>query len=187
MVYQGTKRRVFISHFRGDRNEVDDFINEFAKRHGVFTPYVLGANDNDDFIDSDNPEYVMTQIRVKYLKDSTVTIVLIGSCTHSRRYIDWEIKSSLRQGDQYTPNGLIGIVLPSSGNSAHLPPRFKKNWCKDEKDCYARYRSHPSSPEQLSNWIEDAYNARTTRSKYIVNPQDMMKYNAKCNVCGITH
>lgn len=186
MVYQGTKRRVFISHFRGDKTEVDAFINYFANQQQVFTPYVLGANDNDEFIKSTNPEYVMSQIRQKYLQDSTVTLVLLGSCTHSRRYVDWEIKSSLRQGKDITPNGLIGILLPSK-TSAYLPPRFEANWVKGEASCYARYRAYPTSPEQLGGWIDDAYNARTARANLIANSQDMMKYNAQCKVCGVTH
>ncbi|MEN6462522.1 MAG: TIR domain-containing protein [Syntrophomonas sp.] len=184
MAYQGVKRKVFISHYKGDKKEVDDFIKKFATQEKVFTPYVLGANDNDEFIDSTNTNYVMTQIRKRYLLDTTVTIVLVGSCTHSRRYVDWEIKSSLRQGE-YTPNGLMGIILPSQGNSAYLPPRFKDNWTTEHVDCYARYWIYPKSAEELGKWIEDAYQARTKRAHLIKNSQDMM--NAKCKVCVITH
>lgn len=186
MVYQGVKRRVFITHYKGDKYEVEAFIDEFANRQGVFTPYVLGANDNDDFIDSTDTDYVMTQIRKKYLLDTTVTIVLVGSCTHSRRYVDWEIKSSLRRGE-YTPNGLIGIILPSKGQNAYLPPRFAENWTDGHVNCYARYYVYPSSAEKLDVWIEDAYSARTTRAHLINNSQDMMKYNAQCKECSVTH
>jgi hypothetical protein len=178
-----TKRKVFISHYKGDREEVDTFIRNFSS---VFIPKVLGANDNDDFIDSSNTDYVMQQIRKKYLGDSTVTIVLVGSCTHSRRYIDWEIKSSLQQGN-CIPNGLLGIVLPSQNNSAYLPDRFERNWKSGNIDCYAKYLSYPLSKEDLASWIEDAYQARISRAKYINNSQSMMKYNAKCKVCGVTH
>lgn len=177
------KRKVFISHYKGDRKEVDGFIDEFSD---IFIPKVLGANNNDDFINSNDTDYVMRRIRENYLQDSTVTIVLIGSCTHSRRYVDWEIKSSLRKG-QFTPNGLIGILLPSQSVSAHLPPRFKANWERGESNCYARYRSYPISKELLSTWIEDAYKARTSRAHLINNSKDMMKYNGKCSVCGLTH
>lgn len=186
MAYQGIKRKVFISHYKGDREEVDAFIQRFAIQEKVFTPYVLGANDNDEFINSTNPEYIMTQIRKKYLLDTTVTIVLVGSCTHSRRYVDWELKSSLRQGE-YTPNGVMGIILPSQGTSAYLPPRLEANWSKGHVDCYARYWVYPKTAEQLGSWIDDAYNARTTRAHLIKNSQDMMKYNAKCKICGLTH
>lgn len=183
MAYQGIRRKVFVSHYKGDKNEVEAFIKKYEK---VFIPYVLGANNNDDFIESTNTDYVMNQIRKKYLQDTTVTIVLIGDCTHSRRYVDWEIKSSLRQGE-YMPNGLIGILLPSMGNSGHLPKRFEENWNSENKDSYARYHSYPSSTEELGRMIEDAYQARTSRKQFIKNSQDMMKYNLKCLVCKETH
>lgn len=182
MTCHGTRHKVFISHYKGDLKEVDNFVKRFEK---VFIPYILGANDNDDFINSSNPEYVMTQIRKRYLLDTTVTIVLIGKCTHSRRYIDWELKSSLRQGE-YTPNGVIGILLPSAGGAAHLPPRLSDNWNR-ENNCYARYYAYPSTPEQLAAWIDDANAARKTRAYLIKNSQEMMKYNSKCKICGITH
>lgn len=185
-MYTGPKRRVFISHFRRDRDEVDTFIRQFAVRDKVFTPYVLGANNNDDFIDSTNTDYVMTQVRKKYLQDTTVTIVLVGSCTHSRRYVDWEIKTSLRQG-QYTPNGLMGIILPSQGSSCYMPPRLQENWTKEHANCYARYWVYPSSAQELGGWIEDAFSARTSRTHLINNAQDMMRYNARCRNHQVTH
>lgn len=177
------KRKIFFSHYKGDRTEVNNFIDRFGH---LFIPKVLGANDNDDFINSTDTDYVMQRIRTKYLEDSTVTIVLIGTCTHSRRYIDWEIKSSLQQG-QNLPNGLLGILLPSMGNSGHLPPRFEENWNKNESICYARYRPYPKSDEELLNWIEDVYSNRQFHSSFIVNNQEMMKYNSKCKVCKVTH
>jgi hypothetical protein len=185
MVYNGTRRKVFISHYKGDKNEVEEFITRFANQEKVFIPYVLGANNNDDFIDSTKTDYVMTQIRKKYLQDTTITIVLIGNCTHSRRYVDWELKSSLRQGE-YTPNGVLGILLPSTGGSAHLPARLKDNWDR-EKDCYASYRPYPANSQQLGSWIEEAFSARDKKAHLIKNSKDMMKYNQKCLVCGVTH
>lgn len=186
MAYQGTKRKVFISHYKGDSNEVDAFIDYFVNQQGVFTPYVLGANDNDDFIDSANTDYVMSRIRKEYLKDTTVTITLIGSCTHSRRYVDWEIKSSLTQRETL-PNGLMGIILPSRDKSAHMPPRLNENWSKGHNNCYARYLIYPKSADDLGKWIDDAYSARTGRANLVKNSQHMMKYNTKCKVCGVTH
>lgn len=186
MVYQGVRRKVFISHHKNDRYEVDNFIQQFANEEQVFIPYVLGANNNDDFINSTNPEYVMNQIRNRYLQDTTVTIVLVGRCTHSRRYVDWELKSSLRQGS-YIPNGVMGIILPSQGSSAHLPPRLNANWNAGNTNCYAKYWVYPQTATQLGELIEDAYYARTARAHLINNSQSMMGYNARCNVCGITH
>jgi len=185
-VKKGIKRKVFISHYKGDNKAVEEFIDKFCDNEGVFIPKVLGANENYDYIDSTNTDYVMTQIREKYLEDTTVTIVLIGGCTHSRRYVDWEIKSSLRQGS-YTPNGLIGIILPSKGSSAYFPERFEKNWKKGNTDCYAKCWIYPKTAKQLHNYIEDAFEARTKRNNLILNTQDIMKYNKKCLECNITH
>jgi hypothetical protein len=153
----------------------------------VFIAKELGVYDDDDFIDSNDGDYVMTQIREKYLSDSTITIVLLGTCTHSRRYIDWEIKSSLRQGS-YTPNGLIGIVLPSLSEAPYVPERFSANRDKDENDkCFAQYHWAPTSEEQFGRWIESAFNSRTQKSHLIKNTQAIWKNNRKCSNCGLNH
>lgn len=178
-----TRRKCFISYYAGDSLAVGKFISDFKD---VFIAKAIGVTSGDEFINSDNSDYVMSKIREKYLGDSTVTICLIGDCTHSRRYVDWELKASLRQGS-YTPNGLLGILLPYKGNSGILPPRFSENWQVDEKDCYAIYRSYPTSKEALRNWIEEAYLHRTDRAKSIMNSQEMMKYNRKCGVHEETH
>jgi hypothetical protein len=181
---KAARKKCFISFYGGDTDEVNTFVKDFSD---VFIAKVIGVSEGDDFIDSNDSDYVMKRIREKYLGDSTVTICMIGSCTHSRRYIDWELKTTLRQGT-YTPNGLIGIVLPSLGNSSHLPQRFKDNWNRDdESKGYALYRSYPTSKDQLMGWIESAFDRRKTHSKYISNSQDMFKNNHKCFVHKETH
>ena len=192
------KRNVFISSFHDDRREVDAFIYHWATLEGVFTPKALCTFDNEDFINSDNPEYVMGEIRRKYIGDASITIVLVGECTHSRRYVDWEIKASLRRG-QSLPNGLLAYVLPSAmprfdaarGISTaypDMPPRLAANWNKNQQHaCYARYYVPPNSAEALRQNIESAFWDRTNRAHLIKNDSDMMRYNSRCNVHGITH
>lgn len=172
------KKKVLLSFCQRDRSEIDQFIDYYTNSANLFVPYAIGVSGNDDFIDSTNPEYVMSQIRSKYLKDTTVTIVLVGSCTHSRRYVDWELKTSLRRGS-FTPNGVMGFLLPSQGDKAYLPPRFEDNLSKDNEDCYARYLPYPSSEDKLAEWVEDAHSARIDRVDLIVNNSEMMKYNVK--------
>ena len=181
------KRKVFISYHHGDDTEVRAFVKRWTETEQVFIPKGLGLTFTDDIIRSSNPEYVMSQIRKKYLEDSTVTIVLLGSCTHSRRYVDWEIKASLRQEEGGLPNGLMGIILPSLGTTAYLPPRLEENWDNSNVNCYARFWIAPRSASELRGWIEDAYSARTSRANLIKNSTDMMKYNATCKTCGIIH
>ena len=182
MAYYGTRRKVFISHYGADRTAVRNFIDKWSN---VFIAKELGVYTDEDFIDSNDGNYVMSQIRKNYLSDSTVTIVLMGTCTHSRRYIDWEIKSSLRQGS-YIPNGLLGIVLPSLSNAPSIPERFSENFSKST-ECYASYHWAPSSEEQLGKWIEEAFESRTSKAYLIKNSQAMWSYNKKCNHCGENH
>lgn len=196
-VPQIPKRNVFVSYFNADATEVGAFLATWADQMGVFTPKVIGVGAGrlaeDSLINSGDSEYVMGRIRSEYLGDSTVTLLFVGPCTHSRRYIDWELKSSLRQGLVYTPNGLLAILLPSAAVTAKttgrfpaLPPRFLANFRADGQ-CYGRYYYAPRSPDELRIWIEDAFAARSTRARLISNSAEMMKYNAKCQACGITH
>lgn len=68
----------------------------------------------NEAINSEDENYIMRVIRRDHLKDSTVTICLIG--THSaensyfenQQYIKRELQASLYQ----SPNGILGIVLP---------------------------------------------------------------------------
>lgn len=178
------KRKCFISYYSGDRKEVDDFLLAFGD---VFIPKTIGVSDGDDFINSNDVDYVMSKIRSKYLSDSTVTIVLLGKCTHSRRYIDWELKTTLRRGS-YIPNGLLGVLLPAAGGTCHLPDRFKENYSDNGDETYALYKNYPASKADLRNWINTAYTYRTTRADSIKNSADMFRYNAKCKFhVGVTH
>ena len=43
MPYNGTRRKIFISHYKGDKTDVDDFIDCFGNQERVFNPYVLGG------------------------------------------------------------------------------------------------------------------------------------------------
>lgn len=181
------RRKVFISYYHGDQEAVNKFVSDFSD---VFIAKTVGVKDDDFKFHSNDPHYIMRRIREEKLSDSTVTIVLIGTCTHSRRYVDWEIKASLQQGLGTLPNGLIAINLPSMGNMDGLPERLSANVERDNlgKDIgYARYYVYPSSRDQLIKWIEDAYNARTKRANLIKNSKEMMKYNHQCKKHGITH
>ncbi len=180
------RRTVFISFCQYDREAVDAFVHRWTVRERVFIPKAIGTAFGSDLINSDNAEYVMGRIIRDYLSDSTITLVLIGTCTHSRRFVDWDIKASLRQGENYTPNGLLGVLL-SPLQSANLPQRFAANWERGEASCYARYRYEPGSAQELRTWLEDAFAARTTRANLIKNSADMMRYNARCLAGNLTH
>ncbi len=186
MFYPSMKRKVFISFYGGDEADVLAFT-KWAHDASVLIPKIVHDAYSGVWVNSSNPDYVMQRIRSDFIGDSTVTMVLIGSCTHSRRYVDWEIKATLRQGLTEPPNGLLAVMLPKlKGAPAHLPPRFADNW-QQSGACYARYYRTPQSPSELFWWIEDAFSARTERAHLTKNGRDMMGYNATCQFCGIVH
>ena len=183
MTRQRTRRKVFVSFYRGDDEEVLSFAR-WARDCGAFVPKVVHEGYSGAWMDSTNPEYIMARIRHSFLVDSSVTMVLLGPCTHSRRYVDWELKASLRSGESYNPNGVLGVTLPSVGKRAiYLPPRLEENL----ESGYACYYPTPSDAQELWSWIEDAYEARTKRLELIQNSSEMMRYNARCRHCGVTH
>jgi hypothetical protein len=181
---QPPRRKCFISYYGGDKPHVDRFITDFGQ---AFIPKVIGVTNGDDFINSTDSDYVMAKIREKYLGDSTVTICLIGSCTHSRRYVDWELKTSLRQGLTSPPNGLLGILLPYQGTAGHLPSRFRANWNTDDRGAYAILKPYPTTRQALIGWIEGAFSRRSTRANLIANGDSMFGYNRNCLTHNETH
>jgi len=180
------KRTVFISHSHLHESESKVFLREFGS---VFRARHIGLSNQRDRINSNNPDYVMSRIRTELIQSqSTVTIVLVGSCTHSRRYVDWEIKASLQRGEGRTPNGLLAIQLPSCPNGALLPPRMEINWRRNDAEGYARYYQYPRNQNELRRWIEQAFDARLTITDRIQNPHEtMFDRNRQCRVCGVTH
>lgn len=174
---KAVRHKCFISFHQADEKEVEKFIDDFED---AFIPRVLGVSDEDDFIDSDDTDYVMDQIREKYLTDSTVTIVLVGACTWARRYVDWEVYSTLRNDKNNKRSGLMAITLPSYAGvaSRKLPPRVDDNVA--EKQGYARWWKYPSTVSELQSCITEAFDARTSKAHLINNTRERKKNNSQC-------
>ena len=98
-----TKRKVFISyHHRHDQDWFDYFTRKFGEQYDIFSDQSLDAR-----IRSDDPEYVNRRIREDFIVGSSITIVLCGTETWKRKYVDWEIYSTLHH-----EHALVGVILP---------------------------------------------------------------------------
>jgi hypothetical protein len=77
------RRKCFVSYHQQDLAQVNRFISRFGSRNfikrGIMVP--------DDVIASNRTDYVLRRIRELYLRDSTVTIVLIGARVQRARLI----------------------------------------------------------------------------------------------------
>ena len=111
------KHKCFISYKKEDQYYRDKLVELFDSAD------VIDKSLNR-FIESDDGEYIMSVIRRDYLKDSTVTLFLIGSHSSDNEGNDWygrprnyfiqrELQASLYNGPRNTRNGILGIVLPN--------------------------------------------------------------------------
>lgn len=136
----------------------------------------------NDIVNSNDTDYVMRRIREQYMANTSVTIVMVGQNTWKRRYVDWEIAASLRNGFGNPANGLLGIKLPSYAYGIQQYP-FRLNDNLNAKGvpsgtpCYARCIPYPTNSAELATAIEDAYQRRQTQSHLINNMRARFGYN----------
>ena len=127
---QTKRHKVFISYYHQDDQE---WKNRFLRMMG--DRIVDKSVDIGDIVDISAPTAdTLRQIREDHISEATVTVVLIGPCTWQRKYVDWEIGTTLRDTDMNPRCGLLGILLPSHpdyrkpGYNKHLiPPRLADN------------------------------------------------------------
>ncbi len=87
--------KVFISYHHENNQDYKDCLVSMGKRHRIF---IDRSVDTGDISDDLSDEEIREKIRDEYLRDSTVTIVLVGKKTKRRKHVDWEIYSSMFDG-----------------------------------------------------------------------------------------
>jgi hypothetical protein len=167
------RHKVFVSYHAVDAQEVLKFVENNTD---VFIPRAIGMEeDGSDIIDSTDVAYIRQAIKSRYLRDSTVTLVAIGSCTWARKFVDWEIYSSLRSDPK--PSGLLAVQLPSiEGSKPPIPERLSKNVSSG----YAKYFVPPSSTSSLRDWIQEAFDGRTDHADKIAVGGALRERNSPC-------
>lgn len=154
--------KVFVSyHHNNDQYYREHFERLFSTYTGVFISKSVQIGEIKPYL---FPDTVRQKIRDEYLRDSTVTVVLIGTETWQRKHVDWEISSSIRQTMHSSRSGLMGIILPThpsfGTNTYHTettPPRFVKNQMCGYADIY----DWSMNASSVARWIEIAYQPRS--------------------------
>ena len=103
--------KVFISYHHENDQLYKDALVEFGERHSVF---VDRSVDMGDIPDTWTDQQIRRAIRDRHLRDSTVTVVLVGKETRRRKHIDWEIHSSMYDGSVNKRSGIVVINLPGT-------------------------------------------------------------------------
>ena len=153
------RHKVFISFHEEDIKYKEDFGRMMGKR--IVDRSVDTGNIDDTGLKTTT---VRQKIRDEYIRDTTVTIVLIGPSTWQRKHVDWEIGSSIRKTKRNPRCGLLGIILPNHSNygkeqfDPHLiPPRLADNWT--EADSYSLIYDWPKpwTPAKVAEWIHRSF------------------------------
>ncbi len=162
-MHQTPRHRVFISFHHQDQAYKKRFVQMMGND-------IVDESVGDGDIDDENlaTETIRQRIRDNFIRDATVTVVLIGPCTWQRKHVDWEIGSSLRATHLNSRCGLLGILLPNHPDAEAaryrlnrlniIPPRVADN--VGGTDPYAVVYGWSYSTTDIRDWIHRAYERR---------------------------
>jgi len=101
--------KVFISYHHANDQVYKEALMQLNRDYGLFIDLSVDTGDIDENLDD---QAIRQIIRDDYLRDSVVTIVLVGIETKNRKYVDWEIYSSMINGKINKRSGILVINLP---------------------------------------------------------------------------
>lgn len=129
--------KVFISYHHENDQYYKERLVDMGERWGLFVDRSVHPGDIPKHWDA---QKIRQKIRDDNLRDTSVTILLCGEQTRHRKHIDWELASSMIDGEVNKRSGILVITLPSI---------FSRNWCcashKDEKQVIY--------PDLIEGWI----------------------------------
>lgn len=156
------------------------------KRHNIYISYHHGQDDKykdkfientllvektistrDEYFGNISPDTSIERtnilIRERFLKNTTVTVVLIGADSWKRKHTDWEISASLIDTAYQGRSGLVGILLPTHPDfnadkisPFTIPPRLHDN----VEHKYAKLHKWTDDPIQIQAWIHESFSNR---------------------------
>lgn len=163
-----TKHKVFISYHHANDQRYKDYLVNMAAQYGLFIDRSVDTGDVSDDLDD---QRIREIIRDLYLRDSTVTIVLVGAKTKYRKHVDWEIYSSMYDGKVNRKSGVIAIALPSITERSITERCIVVSRGNEEKRLYpfpdTMWKPVPSRTEYERKWpsmphriVDNLYNPK---------------------------
>ncbi len=116
-------KNVFISHHHKDDANVDKLTTLLAKNNcNIRNSSIRAKPANRERLDKGLVEdsKIRRLLRMKMSWASTV-VVLVGKETHSRKWVDWEIKEANKQG-----KNIVGVYENGLKDKVQLPPSLEK-------------------------------------------------------------
>ena len=156
------RHKVFVSYYHhDDQHHRERFEDLFSDYYDIMVSKSVELGDIDPNLKT---ETIRQKIREDFLQDSTVTVVLVGAHTWQRKFVDWEIGSSIRETQNNSRSGLLGILVPTYPGSVNntynpytIPPRLY-----DNMECgFAKIHNWSEDPDTVQSWIHAAFERRT--------------------------
>ena len=110
------KHKVFVSFHHDNDQLYKDTLVSWAEKNDVF---IDGSVDLGEIPENWESQQIREYIRDEHLKDTTVTVLLVGTDTKNRKHIDWELFSSMYDGKKNKKSGILIVNLPSVKCSYH--------------------------------------------------------------------
>ena len=111
-----SKHKVFISYHQANDGSYKESLLVLNRDYDLFIDASVDTGGIDDTLPD---QRIREIIRDDYLRDSTVTIVLVGLETKKRKHVDWEIYSSMFDGAVNKKSGILVIQLPQTECTAY--------------------------------------------------------------------
>ncbi len=102
--------KVFISFHHANDQAYKNELVRWGTENKIF---IDGSVDMGEIPEEWDAQHIREYIRDNHLKDTTVTILLVGTETKNRKHIDWELYSSMYDGKVNKKSGILVINLPS--------------------------------------------------------------------------
>ena len=176
------KHKVFISYHHANDQWYKNKLLKINQIHDIFIDKSVDTGSiNDNLPD----ERIREIIRDNYLQDSTVTILLVGTETKNRKHIDWEIYSSMYDGQVNKKSGVLVINLPSIGctyyTASHADEKAKiypQTESRISIDNRAEYESrYPYLPARIiDNLLKTGAKVSVVNWDKIINDLDGLKF-----------
>ena len=153
--------KVFLSyHHRNDQF----YKKELLKINEMYNIFIDSSVDTGGIGENLSDQEIRQIIRDDYLRDTTVTIVLVGTETKKRKHVDWEIYSSMYNGLINKQSGILVINLPTTNCNSPIAAHGNTekqiiyphitNWSSLKS--IAEYNSHyPFLPDRI---IDNLFN-----------------------------
>lgn len=174
--------KLFISYHHANDQYYEEKLLSINSRFQIFIDQSVDTGDIPD--DLDDPT-IRERIRDEYLRDSSVTILLVGLETKKRKHVDWEIYSSMYDGKVNKRSGVLVINLPSTNctyyTASHAGEKERvysenKSWITidSRKEFESRY---PYMPDRIiDNLLNNDAKISVTNWSRVENDPDTLSF-----------